>query len=764
MRSALSLILAVYSASAAEDFARDIKPVLEKNCLACHNPANPKSRVDFLKAKTESDLESKRLLWRDVATQLRNRTMPPMASKLSEKDRLGIATWIDDRLRLTACSTGEIAAAIPPRRLNRREYHQTIRDLLGLDFNVADIFPADESGGNGFDTNGETLYLPPMLLERYMEAAQKILDRVIVTLPMTKTFPSAEMNPPKPGLKPGRSLAAGEQLTAEFPIFVDGSYNLKVSIERPKEVPVTVQVKVDQAQGSTLSYARDSNGGPTTRTHVATLTRGVHSISAIAGGLPVDFYSLTVEQRGEPVSAEKRALHFRLFGLEAGEAPVDTTLGTRRLLESFLRRAYRRPIAVSDTNPFFAIYKRAFERGDPYEEAVKMALKAVLVSPRFLFRVEDVQPELTPKAIGQFDFASRLSYFLWSSSPDEELLRLAEQGRLQDPAVIHAQVDRMIDNPRSRSLAKSFIGQWLGTQEVGGRVVPLLTELQHYYTPEVAADLREEPVLLFHHLFSSGRSLLELLNANYSFLTARLAKFYQVEDRLKTPLGDQFTRVEWPDDRRAGVLGMASVLAMNSHYKQASPVLRGAWVLDTILGTPVPPPPPDVPPLETAAKSEKGLTMRQIVQRHRADAACASCHNLMDPIGLGLENFDWMGRWRDTESSGSPVDNTGTLPSGETFAGAVGLRKVLLERKEEFLRHVSGKLLGYALGRSMQDSDQCTVQHIVDMLGKENYSSRTLIHEIALSSPFRNTQALAGSPVSANPGVKRKSTRLLGDK
>ena len=764
MRAALSLILIFISASAADDFARDIKPVLEQNCVACHNPSNPKNRIDFLKALTATDIESKRMLWRDVATQLRNRTMPPMASKLTEKDRLGIATWIDNRLRLTACSAGEIPANIPPRRLNRREYHQTIRDLLGVDLNVADIFPADESGGNGFDTNGETLYLPPMLLERYMEAAQKILDRVVVTPPMTRTFPSAEMYPLKAGPKPGRTLAAAEELSAEIPIFVEGSYNLKVSIERPSEVPVQMQVKVDQTLGSTLLYARDSNGGPTTRIHVATLTRGVHNIAVLAGALPVEFYSLSVEQRAEPVAPEKRALHFRLFGLEPGEAPVDATRATRRLLESFLRKAYRRPVAAIETDPFFAIYKRAFERGDPYEEAVKMALKAVLVSPRFLFRVEDVQAELKPKPVGQFDMATRLSYFLWSTAPDEELLRLAEQGRLQDPTVIQAQVDRMIDDPRSRSLARSFIGQWLGTQDVGGRVVPLLTELQHYYTPEVAADLREEPVLLFHHILGNGRSLLELLSANYSFLTTRLAKFYQVENTLKTLPGDQFTRVEWPDDHRAGVLGMASVLAMSSHYKQASPVLRGAWVLDTILGTPVPPPPPDVPPLETAAKSEKGLTMRQIIQRHRADSACASCHNLMDPIGFGLENFDWMGRWRDTEANGTPIDNKGTLPSGESFSGPVELRKVLLERKEEFLRHLTGKLLGYALGRTMQDSDQCTVQRIVDKLGKQNYNARILIHEIVLSSPFRNTQAQASAPVSANPGIKRNRTRLLGDK
>ncbi len=224
MRATLSLFFALFCANAADDFAKDLKPVLEQNCSACHNPANPKNRLNFLKAQKAEDLNESRMLWRDVATQLRNRTMPPMASKLTEGDRLRVSTWIDQQLRKTACSAGESAGAIPPRRLNRREFHNTIRDLLGVDVVAADLFPADESGGNGFDTNGETLYLPPMLLERYLEAAQKILDRVIITQPMSKLFPSAEMNPPLPSVKPGRTLAPAQSLSTEIAIFVEGTY------------------------------------------------------------------------------------------------------------------------------------------------------------------------------------------------------------------------------------------------------------------------------------------------------------------------------------------------------------------------------------------------------------------------------------------------------------------------------------------------------------------------------------------------------------
>jgi hypothetical protein len=288
-------------------------------------------------------------------------------------------------------------------------------------------------------------------------------------------------------------------------------------------------------------------------------------------------------------------------------------------------------------------------------------------------------------------------------------------------------------------------------------VVPLLTELQHYYTPEVAADLRQEPVLLFHHITTRNQSLLELLTANYSFLTERLAQFYQVEKQVNGLKGDEFRLVKWPDDRRAGILGMASVLAMSSHYRQSSPVLRGAWVLDALLGTPVPSPPPDVPPLPRASRSEAGLSMRQILARHRSDPSCSTCHNLMDPIGFGLESFDWMGRWRDG------ADSSGALPSGETFSGPVELRQVLLSRKQDFLRHLSGKVLGFALGRALQDGDHCTVQRLVEALEKDNYRARTLIREIVLSLPFRNTQG----GVETGPGTvapKRSSRHLLGDK
>ena len=323
--------------------------------------------------------------------------------------------------------------------------------------------------------------------------------------------------------------------------------------------------------------------------------------------------------------------------------------------------------------------------------------------------------------------------------PDQELSGLADEGKLQDPKVLAAQVERMLDDPRSRAFANSFVGQWLGTKDIGGRVAPLITEVQHFYTPEVAADLREEPILLFNHLLGENRSLIELLTADYTFLTERLANFYGFQGQITGLSGNNFQKVTWPDNRRGGVLGLAGVLALSSHFKQTSPVLRGAWVLESLLGTHVPLPPPDVPPLDVEPSRNGGLTMRQKTVKHLESPACASCHNVMDPIGFGLENFDWLGRWRDKDA-GQPIDSSGVMPSGEKFNGPAELRQVLLNRKDDFVRTLTGKVLGYALGRSLEDGDQCTIQKLVVTLAKDDYRARTLIREVVLSIPFRNVQ------------------------
>ena len=696
-RAALALALAGAAFGADES----IRPVLKEHCGNCHSRGN----ANFLSKEIEQD----RGLWRSVSAQLRNRTMPPVASKLTEADRLRVAQYIDQRLRATACSIGDYAGAGPIRRLNRREYRNTIRDLIGLDLDLAGLFPADGTGGAGFDTNGDTLYIQPLLMERYLQAAQQILDRAIVTPRLVRQ-------------------GSGTQAVA---IYVDGMYTVRAA------APAGTKLEVDGADAGALAPLRGRNASLSAAQ--VKLDRGTHEIK-LTGDWTIE------EQRVDP-SPEKRAMHYRLLGSEPGEEPLDARKSARRVLASFLPRAFRRPVEPAEIDRFLAMYDRAAERGDPYEERVKLALKAVLVSPDFLFRMEKRYSEPGIRPIGQYEMASRLAYFLWSTMPDETLLSLAREGRLQDAKVLAGQVDRMLDDPRSRTFTSTFIGQWLGTQEIGGRFMPLLTEIQSFYNQEIANDLKLQPVLLFDRIVGENRSLLELLTADYAYLTERLVKYYGMQGQVKlSGAGMQLARL--PNDRHAGLLGMAGILGMTSHYEQTSPVLRGAWVLDTLLGTPVPPPPPDVPPLETGDKAAARLTTRERVMQHRADPACSACHQLMDPIGFGLENFDWMGRWRDTERDGRPVDASGELPSGEKFTGVSELRKVLLDRKDEFIGQVVAKTLGYALGRSLQDGDSCTVRRLVDTLAADGYRARTLIREVVLSLPFRNTQ---GGVVNAAP-------------
>ena len=769
----------------ADEFGKSIRPVLAQNCAACHNPANPKNRINFLKATTAKEVEANRGLWRDVATQLRNRTMPPVDSKLSEEDRLRVALWIDKDLRQTACYGGDFAGAVALRRLNRREYHNTIRDLLGVDYNVSDLFPADGTGGAGFDTNGETLFVPPLLMERYLEAAQQILDRTIITPTLVRDFTAAELLLALPKDSGPRSVTPGQDLQVPVSVYVDGDYTVRVTVSTaenagklflkvdgaPTGVPLVAQPQGRGGRGGAGGGGRGAVRLPTVQVQVR-LTRGLRVLAIAAEGSPVPITALTLEQKAVEPSAEKRALHYRLLGTETATAtsaePLQARRAAEQILRSFVRKAWRRPVETADVAPLMKLYDRAAERGDPFEERMKLALKAVLAGPEFLFKIEhrSEKPGIFP--VGQYELASRLSYFLWSTSPDDELNSLAAQGRLQDPKVLTAQVERMLDDPRSDTFAGTFMGQWLGTQDLGGRTAPMLTELQAFYTPPVAADLRAEPILIFERILGENRSLLELLNGNYTYLTERLVKFYQLEDKFKTFKGNNPQLVEWPDDRRGGVMNLGAVMAITSHYRQTSPVLRGAWVLDTLLGTPVPPPPANVPPLEPVKcldncveTAKTAVGMRQKILNHRVNPACSACHNLMDPMGFALEHFDWTGRWRDKEFDGTPIDTTGALPSGEKFDGAAQLRQVLTDRKDDFLRQVTGKVLGYALGRSLQDGDSCTVSKLAESLQKDGYKARTLIREVVLSVPFRNSQGGKVTIEAATPPPPKRVAPMV---
>ena len=745
------VLLAVCPAAAADEFSDSIRPVLDQHCSACHDPGKKASRVDFLKATTTADISQQRSLWRNVATQLRNRTMPPAESPLTEQDRFRVSSWINEQLRLTACDLGESAGIVTLRRLTRRDYGNTIRDMMGVNFAVEDLFPADGSGGEGFDTNGETLFVPPLMMERYLDAAEQILSRAIVSPPFERSFAAEDMQPAKPApVDEARRLEPGERISEEFLLYNEADYNFLITVDRARLKPVEFVLEIDGEEAERFTMDIEVFGSATSRQKRIHLARGPHrfALKVSQGSDPLDVFRVEIAETYEQPSAAHRALHYGLLGLEPGESPLQPRKTVGAFLTRLLRQAYRRPASKSEVDLVMRLYDRSAERGDPFEESVKLALKAVLVSPDFLFRVEEApsKPGLHP--LTDHELAVRLSYFLWSTAPDAELQRLADEARLQDPGVLRQQVDRLLDHPRSRIFARTFMGQWLGTKDVGGRVAPTVNEIQHYYTPRVAADMREEPVVLFHHILDEDRSVLELIDSDYAFLTERLARFYQVEDQVDIR-GNGFQRINWADDRRGGVLGLGAVLAMTSHFQQNSPVLRGAWVLETLLGTPVPSPPPDIPALETGENDESGLSIREKLLNHREDVTCAACHDLIDPIGFGLENFDWLGRWRETAEDGKPVNTHGVLPSGESFDSPAELRRVLLSKKDEFLRNFVRKVLGYALGRSLDDADQCLVQRLADRLGEDDYRARTLIREVVLSTPFRYKQGPAPDQVAS---------------
>ena len=419
-----------------------------------------------------------------------------------------------------------------------------------------------------------------------------------------------------------------------------------------------------------------------------------------------------------------------------------------KILEAFLPKAFRRPVPAAEAERYFALFKGAQARKESFTGSILYALQAVLISPHFLFRRERPNPDPSPRLLNDYEIASRLSYFLWGSLPDQTLFDLAAQGKLQDPAVLKEQVTRLLYGGTARrdedkvrvvsdgkltEFATRFIEQWLGTRELGRDIKPDPTLFKPYYEAELQAAIRYQPILFFQELMASNLSLLNLLDSKFTFVNDSLSRLYGLKF---TGINKQPVKRDLPDgSHRGGLLGMAAVSAVSSYSNRTSPVLRGKWVLDAILGTPPPPPPPDVPALKEAHEGEAS-TVRERLLQHRRNPACGVCHNRIDPIGFGLENYDVLGRWR-TEDDGKPIDARGELPDGTSFDGPDQLRAVLLGKKDLFIRHLTSKMLGYALGRGLTLEDSCTVDRIVAELGKNEYKAHTLIQGIVLSVPFR---------------------------
>jgi hypothetical protein len=433
--------------------------------------------------------------------------------------------------------------------------------------------------------------------------------------------------------------------------------------------------------------------------------------------------------------------HQRIFICQPTSA-VSKADCARKILESFARRAYRRPVTADEVDRLVRFVQHVVSQGDSFERAIQLAVQAVLVSPHFLFRVERDRPSTRPDGaapISDFELASRLSYFLWSSMPDEELFRLAEQGRLREEGVLEAQVRRMLKDPQSKALVENFAGQWLQLRNLK-TAAPNRRQFRAFDNT-LRSAMQRETELFFEAILQENRSILDFLDADFTFLNAPLAKHYGIEG-VK---GDEFRRVTLTGDQRGGILTQASILTITSNPTRTSPVKRGKWILENILGTPPPPPPPDAGELKDDRKSALSGTLRQRMEQHRANPLCASCHQRMDPLGFGFENFDAIGHWRTKEGKFT-IDSSGTLPGGETFHGPAELKAILQKKGDAFRRCLTEKLLTYALGRGLEDYDQCAVEEICRKVARSQNQCSRLVSEVVKSDPFQMRRGTQGEP------------------
>jgi mono/diheme cytochrome c family protein len=437
---------------------------------------------------------------------------------------------------------------------------------------------------------------------------------------------------------------------------------------------------------------------------------------------------------------------------------ISKDAAARTILSAFLPRAFRRPLQSGEFAWYLEVFHAALSRGDSFDEAVLFALRAALMSPQFIFRLETPNPARNMRPLGDYALASRLSYFLWGSMPDSLLMALAESGKLKDPEILTGQVARMLRNTKSFDFAQSFVEQWLRTRDLGKSIEPDAGLFPAWKDAELQGDIRYQPILFFREILASDLSVLNLLDSDFTIATRKLQKLYGLD--VKQPKNSQPARIDLPpNSNRGGLLGMSAVLAVSSHPQRTSPVLRGKWLLEAILGTPPPPPPPNVPPLEEGA-AVASQTVRERLAQHRANPVCATCHARIDPMGFALENYDVMGRWR-SEEAGKPIDAKGQLPDGTSFDGPAELKAVLLARKDVFLRNLTNKLLGYALGRGLTLQDSCTVDSIVAEVKRNDYRADALMNAIVLSIPFRfqaGTTRDAKTTLSAHNRKKDRRT------
>jgi hypothetical protein len=737
------------------DFTREGVAFLQKHCVSCHGEKTRKADLALHGYRDEMSLVKDRKRWRTVLDMVHAGEMPPHPRARPTAPE--VETFI--RSVNLAFERADKNAKPDPgrvtvRRLNRTEYNNTIRDLVGVDFNPAEDFPSDDIG-HGFDNIGDVLSLSPVLMERYLAAAESIMQRAIVpdpSKPPVRTQSARYLEPAQQADVKVRPLTAGQgkdSLNTPYRLALDGAYVVRVraSGSSPDQEPPRVALL---ANGKELAI-RDITAIDKREVYEVKVTLppgdtrfAVTILNPAAGEKTRTVFVEWLQVEGP---ADTRPLtQRRLLACDASKPKPEQTL---EVLRRFASRAYRRPVTDAELDRLVKLVQTVEARGEKWEAGVQLAMQAVLVSPKFLFRVElDDRPDSAePHPLDEYQLASRLSYFLWSTMPDDELFDLA--ARKQLTANLDAQVRRMLKDPKAKALVDNFAMQWLQLQRL--RTFAPDPKLFPSFNDNLRAAMLGETARFFEAIIKEDRSILDLIDADFTFVNGTLARHYGIT-LPNAPGGDfrggrfgrfggrrggeEFVRVTLPPGERGGLLTQASVLTVTSNPTRTSPVKRGRWVLEQLLGTPPPPPPPNVPELKDDQKAALTGSLRQRMEQHRANPACASCHAKMDPLGFAFENFDAIGTFRKKDG-GFDVDPSGVLPDGRAFKGPAELKVILKEKKDLFARNLAEKMLTYSLGRGVEYYDRPTLDRVTEALAKANYQFSTLAVEIAKSDPFR---------------------------
>jgi mono/diheme cytochrome c family protein len=767
------------------------RAVLNRYCVTCHNQ-RAKTGGLALDALDIENVGANAETWEKVLQKLHGNLMPPGGRpRPDEATHSALIGYLETSLDRASEANADPGRTEALHRLNRAEYRNVVRDLLALDIDVSSLLPPDDSS-YGFDNIAGVQRMSPTLMEKYIGAAQKISSTAVgasARPATTDTFivpPELRQDDHLEGLPFG--TRGGTAITYTFPR--DGVYNIRVQLTRyagasfdeipafdePQRLefsldgePVHLFELLPAAAVQGRGYGPGPNrraldadwqikfpakAGPRTvalafinRTP-ALLENLLEPFQKPVPGGPNGYYTTqkgaylhSVEISGpyEAAGAGKTPSRDRIFICRPARQSADAEeTCAKRILSALARRGFRRPIVPSDLDTLMASYKEGREGGS-FETGIERAVEGLLVSPELLYRVEREPPAGEAiYRISDVELASRLSFFLWSSIPDDTLLDLASAGKLRMPAVLEQQVRRMLADPRAEALTTNFVGQWLFLRNLP-TVLP-----DPKKDPDFDEDLRQgfrrETELFANSVFHEDRSILDLLTADYTFVNERLARHYGIPGIY----GPRFRRVQRSDDNRRGLLGQGSILAITSYPHRTSPVVRGKWIIENLLGSPLPPPPPDVPALkEKPNAAEEELPMRERIAQHRANPVCASCHAMMDPLGLSLENFDFVGRWRTVDEALMPIDASAVMPDGTKFAGPAGLRGILLNHPDRFVRTVTEKMLTYALGRGLEYYDMPAVRRIVRDASRSEYRASSLVIGIVNSLPFQMRRRLS---------------------